>query len=106
MTDFPQDQARPSGRRPRWYRWLTQFSLRSLLFLVTVSAVGCWWFLRPDSQEEQLAGKLLVLRRQVRTIQLPTADGAEPAFETVSQGVWQLKDEFGGLLADGKCMQD
>jgi hypothetical protein len=95
----------PTSKPRRWYRWLTQFSLRSLLILVTVSAVGCWWFLRPKSQEEQLAGKLLVLRRQVRTIKNPVLN-ADPAFQTLSDGSWQLKDEFGGLLADGKCVQD
>lgn len=112
------NESAPKPRRP-WHRWLTQFSLRSLLILVTLSAVACWWFLRPDTAEEPLVDKLLILRREVRTIKedfgeavqsvagAPNPAGA-PAFtyRTISDGSWRLYDEFGGLIARGQCVRD
>src|SRR5438105_2658933 len=60
---------------PRWRR-IFQFSLRSLLILTTLSAIGCWWLLQPEMREEELAGKYLKLRRHVRPV--PVAKTAPP----------------------------
>ena len=58
-----EERARP---RWRWPRLFYQFSLRTLLVVMTLAAVACWWLLRPETLEEELAGKYLTLRRQVR----------------------------------------
>jgi antitoxin component YwqK of YwqJK toxin-antitoxin module len=94
--------------RRRWHRWLTQFSLRSLLMLVTLSGVACWWHLQPETRYEELTGYHLKLRRQVR---LET--GAEPdpftggTIELVSNaGSWRLYDEFDEPIADGRYDRD
>jgi antitoxin component YwqK of YwqJK toxin-antitoxin module len=100
------EPARKSNRY-RWLRYLYQFSLRTLLVAMTAAAIGCWWFLQPDSTDEELAGKQLVLRRQVRTI------GADQAAELgivaddngmaqTNDGYWRLVDERGTLLVDGR----
>ncbi|HEX5106501.1 MAG TPA: hypothetical protein VFV87_21930 [Pirellulaceae bacterium] len=96
-----------SPRKPRrWYRWITQFSLRTLLIVVTLSAVVCWWFLQPKTQYEQLSGERLKLRRQVRPV--TQADKAVNPFagELVNAGMWRLYDQFDGLIADGRYEQD
>jgi len=46
-------------------RWL-QFSLRFMLLVITLAAVGCWWFLRPESEDLVLAGGAMKVRQQYR----------------------------------------
>jgi len=91
-----------SPRPPRW-RFFVQYSLRTLLLVTTVVAVGCWWFLRPRVLDEQLAGKFLQLRRQVRFV-IP-----EPRIQQsvlVNVGHWQLRDDAGNLLVAGQYDRD
>lgn len=94
-------------RRP-WQRYLLQFSLRTLLLLITVAAVLCWWFLRPQLREEQLAGQQLTLRRQVRLekidrASLPpaTARRLPGEFAIRNVGSWQLQDGQSNRLVAG-----
>jgi hypothetical protein len=89
--------------RPRWWRWLTQFSLRSLLIVTTLTAIGCWWFLRPELRDEELAGKALQLRRQVRIDRVPNSESLPL---TVNIGAWRVRDEHGDLLIDGRYADD
>jgi antitoxin component YwqK of YwqJK toxin-antitoxin module len=90
-------------RRP-WWRLLTQFSLRSLLVLTTLAAVGCWWFLRPESHDEALAGGHLKLRRQVRMDR--NMQGLEEYPMLRSIGAWRVRDGYGDLLIDGQYKDD
>jgi antitoxin component YwqK of YwqJK toxin-antitoxin module len=88
----------------RWLRWLTQFSLRTLLILVTLSAVACWWFLQPTSKDEELAGPRLKLRRQVRTLpRTPAEQKVFPEPNIISVGSWRMLDERGNVIARGTC---
>ena len=100
-------RAAPQPQRRRWWHYLTQFSLRSLLVVVTLVAVGCWWFLMPESREQELAGKYLKLRREVRvntavSETLPEDDDRR----FVSHGAWRVRDRHGDLLIDGRYSGD
>jgi hypothetical protein len=99
-------------RRP-WWRLVTQFSLRTLLLLVTAASVGCWWFLQPKTREEQYEQTPLRLHRQVRLekyepetpipfpgTQIETISGQQ--FKVVNAGHWRLLDHRGYLLVDGR----
>src|SRR5436190_5385648 len=61
----------PLKPRRRWRSYFLQFSLRTLLGVTTLSAIGCWWFLQLKIEQEELAGKYLTLRRQVRATKSP-----------------------------------
>jgi antitoxin component YwqK of YwqJK toxin-antitoxin module len=94
----------------RWYRFLYQFSLRTLLVAITLAAVACWWFLQPQVQHEELAGKYLTLRRQVRVEPVredspPLARGSATSW-LANIGSWQLRNEHGDLLVDGRYAND
>ena len=105
----------PPQPRRRWFRFLYQFSLRTMLIGMTLAAIGCWWFLQPQVQEEELAGRYLKLRRQVRLVG-PASDststedavaGGEPNITSItSVGSWQLRDENDDLLVDGRHESD
>ena len=95
-------------KKPRWLRFFYQFSLRTLLIVTTLAAIGCGWFWGPKSHEEQLAGKLLTLRRQVRvepgknvTRQWPFTARTEWSILT-NVGSWRLADQHGDLVASGR----
>ena len=99
----------PVKRRRRWFRFLYQFSLRTMLLAMTLAAVACWWFFRPPVHVEELAGRYLTLRRQVRMT--PVEDGSAPiAGEEVtaiaSVGWWQLLDENNDVLVNGRYDND
>ena len=94
------------AKRPRrpWWRLLTQFSLRSLLALTTLAAIGCWWFLRPESRDEELAGGHLKLRRQVRLESVKQGSEEVPLLRSI--GAWRVRNPHGDLLIDGGYNDD
>jgi len=94
-----------SVQPPRLLRWrfFMQFSLRTLLLLTTVFAIGCWWFLRPRVLDEQVAGKFLQLRRHVRFV---VPDPRKQQSVLVNVGHWQLRDDQGNLLVAGRYDRD
>jgi hypothetical protein len=96
-----------------WWRILTQFSLRTLLLLVTAASVACWWYLQPQVREEQFEQTPLRVRRQIRLVkfdskapkrwpppQLDVVNGQQ--FEIINGGRWRLFDQRGNLLVDGR----
>jgi MORN repeat variant len=91
-------------RKRPWWRLLTQFSLRSLLVLTTLAAIGCWWFLRPESRDEELAGGHLKLRRQVRMERVRQGFEEHPLLRSI--GSWCVRDQYGDLLIDGQYKDD
>src|SRR5687767_5816902 len=93
----------PQPKRRRWWHYLTQYSLRTLLALVTLVAVACWWLLIPESREQELAGKYLNLRREVR-VNTAASDKLQLDDDRryVSHGAWRVRDEYGDLLIDGR----
>src|SRR5262245_21438691 len=100
--------ARPT--RHSGLRVLCQFSLRTLLTVMTLASIGCWWYLQPDVVEEELAGKHLKLRRQVRdrvAIEDSAPNVGESADrEPISDGYWRLVGQDGELLVEGNYHRD
>jgi hypothetical protein len=117
--------APPAKPRRRWRQLFLQFNLRSLLGLITLSAVACWWYLRPEIAREELADKYLTRQRQTRLVDPSTwtrsaslspaifsrqtyvgppsmFSGAEKLVP-VNDGSWQLRDKQNHLLASGSC---
>src|SRR5262245_23467599 len=82
-----------------WLRRSMQFSLRTLLLVMTASAVACWWWLRPNSNEEWLVGNQLKLKRQVLL-----DHEAEPSVSNpwLNVGAWRLYDNRDEMLVDGQ----
>ncbi|MDX1945121.1 MAG: hypothetical protein SFU86_06925 [Pirellulaceae bacterium] len=108
MSTLSPDKPQP---RRRWLRWVTQFSLRSLLLVTTVAAGVCWWFWAPKPRVEPLAGGQLQLRRHVRqeagtnVIRVGSMVSGPSAVEApiyTNIGGWQLNDEASDPLVSGR----
>src|SRR5262245_55109723 len=74
-----------TGIRRGRFRFLYQFSLRTLLITTAVVAIFCNWYFQPKYHEEELAGKDLRVRQQRKLVQ--PAPMELPALPTPSSGV-------------------
>jgi MORN repeat protein len=88
-------------RRGR-FRFLYQFSLRTLLLVTAAVAIFCNWYFQPKYHEEELAGKDLRVRRQMKT---PVVVEESPPMlpgEPVNHGHYTLLDGEDFVLARGQ----
>jgi hypothetical protein len=86
-------------RQPLW-RWLLQFRLRTLLALVTLAAVSCWWYVTPKTIREYWPSGLLIRREVLNYDKLAPEDrhhyqpayhwGQTGQFSHVNVGSWEL----------------
>jgi hypothetical protein len=99
-----------TSRRGR-FRFLYQFSLRTLLLATAGVAIFCNWYFQPKYHEDELAGKDLRVRQQMKVIRpepvkLPELQGANPgpAAEPrlVNHGHYTLLDGDDFVLARGQ----
>ena len=98
-------------RKRSWFRYLLQFSLRSLLMVITLVAGVCWWYLQPELKDERLGDGRLRLRRQVRTIVLPQSTTPPLVAEKdrtrlISDGSYRIVDLEGQVLVAGTMSRD
>jgi hypothetical protein len=106
-------EVQPEIRRRFFTRNRLQFSVRSLLVVMTLAAIACWWFLQPQIREEQLGATTLRLRRQVQLLKYDPATDFRPTaatesiveegqhFAVVNAGSWRLSDHGRNLLVRG-----
>ena len=111
-----------SSSAPR-RRFLYQFSLRTLLLATAAVAVFCNWYFQPKYNEEELAGKALRLRRQIKDVtpqtnEFPTSMGpilstrtapmrsltADPSI--LNHGNWSLLDGDDFTLTRGRFIEN
>ena len=108
-----------SPPRPKWRYRIFQFSIRTMLIVTAAVAVFCNWYFQPQRKDEELAGGLLKLRRQVMvemrdgpspdTSNLPIGVKPPPTPKVVvyiSHGSWSLLDKDENLLASGQYVND
>lgn len=108
-----------SALRPRWRFRIFQFSIRSLLLVTAAVAVFCNWYFQPQRRDEELAGGMLKVRRQVRVEMVDGAPrdlrnlplGATPPPTPkvpiyISHGTWSLRDKEDNLLVRGEYAND
>ena len=93
----------PSPPRGGRFRFLYQFCLRTLLLATAAAAVFCNWYFQPKYHEEELAGKELRLRRQVKRSN-PPDDPFAPTdnSEILNHGNWSLLDGGDLTVARGQ----
>jgi hypothetical protein len=104
----------PSTPRPR-FRFLYQFSLRTLLLATAAVAIFCNWYFQPKYHEEELAGKDLRVRGQMKLVTPKTADAQiaaifnpggppppDPQPYEVNHGHWTLLDRDDFVLSRGQ----
>jgi antitoxin component YwqK of YwqJK toxin-antitoxin module len=87
-------------RQPLW-RWLFQFRLRTLLIVVTLAAVACWWYITPRTIRDKLSGGLLIRREVIEFDKLAPEErddyriayhwGRMSDTTQLNVGAWQLE---------------
>ena len=100
-----------TGTRRGRFRFLYQFSLRTLLLVTAGVAIFCNWYFQPKYHEEELAGKDLRVRQQRKLVQpqpveLPNMQGIDPGPppqpQPVDHGHYTLLDADDFVLARGQ----
>lgn len=104
--------------RPKWRFRIFQFSIRTLFLVTAAVAVFCNWYFQPQRKDEELAGGMLKLRRQVKvemreqsgvTAQPTSGTGKAKAVKIpvyINHGTWSLRDKEDNLLASGQYAND
>jgi antitoxin component YwqK of YwqJK toxin-antitoxin module len=100
-----------TGTRRGRFRFLYQFSLRTLLLATAAVAIFCNWYFQPKYHEDELAGKDLRVRQQKKLVQpkaveLPSVPGMNagpaPQPQPVDHGHYTLLDGDDFVLARGQ----
>ncbi|MFN0020740.1 MAG: HEAT repeat domain-containing protein [Pirellulaceae bacterium] len=103
--------------RPKWRFRIFQFSIRTMFLVTAAVAVFCNWYFQPQRKDEELAGGMLKLRRQVK-VEIRDAPmsgrGVGPfaplpgtkAPYYINHGSWSLLDKDDNLLARGNYSND
>jgi hypothetical protein len=97
-------------RRSR-FRFLYQFSLRTLLLATAAAALFCNWYFQPKYHEEELAEKELRLRRQMKMSsgqpgKVMTVSEIRILPEMINHGNWSLLDSDEFTLTRGRFIEN
>ena len=95
-----------SPPRPKWRYRIFQFSIRTLFLLTATVAVFCNWYFRPQRKDEELAGGMLKLRRQVKVEKRDGSPTNVKEIAYINHGAWSLLDKDDNLLARGQYSND
>jgi antitoxin component YwqK of YwqJK toxin-antitoxin module len=121
----------PNPPQSRWFSWRRWFSLRlslrTLFALMALASVACWYWLRPEQQEQKLANGWLLLHRESRNVALTpppeapirsasSAGGgfggvlpfspSPPQKSSINVGSWRLTTDGGEALVAGNYRSD
>jgi hypothetical protein len=93
------------------FRFLYQFSLRTLLLATAAAALFCNWYFQPKYHEEELAEKELRLRRQMKMSsgqpgKVMTVSEIRILPEMINHGNWSLLDSDEFTLTRGRFIEN
>ncbi len=86
----------PQSKRKRPRRWL-QFSIRTLLIVISLVAASLAWLTRPEYEERLLSGGAGKVRQEYRQ---------DENDRKVRHGRWELTGRHGGLMVRGRYADD